>query len=197
MRQIIEEVCQAENGRAAAQGDGAARRDQGAGLLRDAPFLGDVFVQLALEGLVRDAVDGHHAAVGADDEAVLLHDRQLLAQGGQGDVEDLAELLDRQLPAAFEQGDDLLFTLQGFHGNPPGKEWTYFIPKRAICTEKSLPNPCIYAEKCGGFLHVCPGSLNKRRESADNTQTRLTVETRRSVRRGGRRICARFARRAA
>ena len=71
-------------------------------------------MQLAVKGLVGKLVNGHNAAVGADDQFFVLHVRELLAQGGHGNIEDLAELIDRHFSAAFESSYYFLLSDTGF-----------------------------------------------------------------------------------
>ena len=91
------------------------------------------------------------------DEAVGLHDRQLLAQGGQGDVEDLAELLDRQLPAALQQGDDLLFAFQCFHSScPPCGNDDILYPNARFVQKKVCQIPAFMRKNAAAFCMFAP-----------------------------------------
>ena len=79
VRDIGKKIAQLKDGGAAAERDGLNAVYHGARLYGDAALLGHVLMELAFKGLVRDAVDGHDAAVGTDDEPLGLHDRKCVA----------------------------------------------------------------------------------------------------------------------
>ena len=71
-------------------------------------------MQLAVKGLIGKLVNGHNAAVGADDQFFVLHVRELLAQGGHGDIKDLTELFDIHFSAALDNAGYFLLSDTGF-----------------------------------------------------------------------------------
>ena len=77
---IGKKIAQLKDGSAAAERDGFNAVYHGARLYGDAALLGHILMKLTVKGLVRDTVDRHDAAVGADDEPLGLHDRKLLAK---------------------------------------------------------------------------------------------------------------------
>lgn len=78
--EVVEQVAQCIDRRAAAQGKRVAAFYQRAGLGGDAALFVDIFMELAVKGLVRHGIYAHYASVGADNELFLLHVRKLLAQ---------------------------------------------------------------------------------------------------------------------
>ena len=111
---IVKKVAQGKCRGATAERHRASLRNKASGLFGHASFLGNVFVQLAVKGLVGKLVNGHNAAVGADDQFFALHVRELLAQGGHGDIKDLTELFDIHFSAALENADYFLLSDTGF-----------------------------------------------------------------------------------
>ena len=80
VRDIGKKIAQLKDGSAAAERDGFNAVYHGARLYGDAALLGHILMKLTVKGLVRDTVDRHDAAIGADDEPLGLHDRKLLAK---------------------------------------------------------------------------------------------------------------------